>query len=56
MITNLSYSTANCFPCELAGLSTDQKPTNVCNASIFYEMDTKKMFVFDAENHVWHEC
>lgn len=40
---------------ELFGLSTDTKPTNVGNASIFYEMDTKKVFMFDAAGKTWHE-
>ena len=42
-------------PSELFGLSSDEKPTDVNNASLFYEMDTKKMFMFDEENIVWHE-
>lgn len=38
------------------GLSTDTKPTErVCNASTFYEMDTKKLYMFDAQNGVWLE-
>lgn len=40
---------------EYVGLSTDSKPMDAPNASSFYEMDTKKMFLFDAENSVWHE-
>ena len=40
---------------EIYGLSTDTKPTNVHNASIFYEMDTKKMYLFDKENTSWLE-
>jgi hypothetical protein len=42
-------------PSELYGLSTDTKPTDVNNASVFYEMDTKKMFLFDEQNNVWLE-
>lgn len=38
------------------GLSTDIKPTeNVKNAEFFYEMDTKKVFMFCAESKVWIE-
>lgn len=38
------------------GLSTDEKPIeDACNADIFYEMDTKKAFLFDAENSTWLE-
>lgn len=46
---------------ELYGLSTDEKPivefetTSIGNASTYYEMDTKKCFIYDEENHVWHE-
>lgn len=40
---------------DMYGLSTDEKPTDVCNASTFYEMDTKKLFMFDAQNGVWLE-
>lgn len=37
------------------GLSTDTKPTDdyVPNASSFYEMDTGKVYLYDAENKVW---
>ena len=42
-------------PSELYGLSTDVKPTNVNNASLFYEMDTKKIFMFDETNERWLE-
>lgn len=36
-------------------LSTDTKPTAWENGSTLLEMDTKKVFVFDAENEVWRE-
>lgn len=42
-------------------LSTDEKPTvkyngiYIPNASTLYEMDTKKFFLYDAENHEWLE-
>lgn len=41
---------------EYYGKSTDAKPT-VCvmNADIFYEMDTKKVFLFDADSSKWLE-
>ena len=42
-------------PAEIYGLSTDIKPTDVRNASVFDEMDTKKIFLFDEENGVWLE-
>ena len=38
------------------GLSTDQKPTeDVNNGSRFYEMNTQKNYMFDAENAQWIE-
>lgn len=40
---------------DVCGLSTDEKPTDVPNATPFLEMDTKKIFLFDEENKVWLE-
>lgn len=41
---------------EYYGTSTDTKPVDgVNNADMFYEMDTKKLFLFDAENKKWLE-
>ena len=41
---------------EFRGLSTDEKPVeNVGNGSIFIEMDTGKVFMFDEQNKVWKE-
>ena len=40
---------------ELRGLSTDEKPTNYGNGSIFLEIDTGKLYLFDAENQEWKE-
>ena len=49
----------------LTGLSTDEKPLEsveyhgvtykVVNSSTFYEMDTKKITIFDEENQIWYE-
>ena len=39
----------------LFGLSTDDKPTTVGNGSAFVEMDTGKLYFFDAENTTWGE-
>ena len=44
-----------CRRAEYYGLSTDTKPLDVNNASIFYEMDTKKIYLFDEQNGVWLE-
>ena len=46
---------------ELYGLSTDEKPIKkmgtvfIGNASTYYEMDSKKLFIYDEENHQWFE-
>ena len=46
---------------EFNGLSTDTKPIRtfanrqILNSASFYEMDTKKFFFYDAENHIWLE-
>ena len=41
---------------EYYGKSTDQKPVyGVMNASVFYEMDTKKVFMLDADTGTWLE-
>ena len=40
---------------ELRGLSTDNKPVNdfVGNGSIFLEMDTANVYMFDGESKTW---
>ncbi len=40
---------------ELRGLSTDTKPTDVGNGSIYIEIDTGAMYMFDAQNKEWKE-
>lgn len=41
---------------ELAGLSTDTKPTSgIANGSTYIEMDTGKVYFFDQENNSWKE-
>lgn len=45
---------------EIRGLSTDTKPTEINdkiidNGSVYIEMDTGKIFMFDAENQQWKE-
>ena len=49
----------------IMALSTDVKPTKtieykkvtyeVENGSVFYEMDTKKAYMYDEENHQWYD-
>ena len=43
---------------DFEGLSTDSKPTiaqypSMMNGSSFFEMDTKKLYYYDAENAQW---
>lgn len=45
---------------EFAGLSTDSKPTSfegakVANGSVFLEMNTKKVYVYDEAGESWGE-
>lgn len=37
------------------GLSTDQKPTDVKNGSIFIEINTGKSYMYSASNNTWYE-
>lgn len=40
----------------LYGLSTDAKPTyRISNGTAFIEMDTSKLYFFDAANAQWRE-
>lgn len=43
---------------EFRGLSTDEKPTeldnqDIANGSVFIEIDTGDVYIFDAENKEW---
>lgn len=38
---------------EYYGLSTDDKPIDVPNASTFYEMDTTSVYMFSEATHQW---
>ena len=41
---------------EFAGLSTDTKQTEkVATGSTFLEVDTGDVYLFDAENSIWHK-
>lgn len=55
MITEIGNQPIHRAPKDFIGLSTDVKPTDVANTSSFYEMDTKKLYLFDAQNGVWLE-
>lgn len=44
--------------CELRGLSTDEKPTEleygkINNGSVFIEMDTQNIYFFDLNSNSW---
>lgn len=46
--------------CELRGLSTDTKPTQIKtrvidNGSVFIEIDTGKIYMFDSVSQEWKE-
>ena len=49
------YSADNPQMTTLFGLSTDEKPVDCKNADIFYEMDTKYIYLFDEENKQWRK-
>ena len=41
---------------EYRGLSTDTKPTeNITNGSVFVEIDTGKLYMYDLDNELWKE-
>ena len=41
--------------CEYAGVSTDNKPTDCATGSIFVEVDTGKVYFFNANSATWVE-
>jgi len=46
--------------CELRGLADDEKPTTykenkIANGSVFIEIDTGKVFIFDQDSEEWNE-
>lgn len=54
MITKyIASNERNVAQYDMYGLSTDEKPMDVGNASTFYEMDTKTLFMIDAQNKLW---
>lgn len=61
MITVASDVEGKRLPLEFFGLSTDTKPIDevddikITNGSVFIEMDTKKIFMYDEENQAWLE-
>lgn len=61
MITFASDVNGKRVPHEFFGLSKDEKPIDkingvkITNGSMFIEMDTKKVYLFDEENQIWLE-
>jgi hypothetical protein len=53
MITECGNYTVDKTPRDFIGLSTDSKPAGLPNTSSFYEMDTKKLYLYDAQNGKW---
>lgn len=58
MITETSRSFTDKNLYDFMGLSTDEKPTledhpEMTNGSSFFEMNTKKIYFWDAENEQW---
>ena len=50
------YTPVNEKTYEYHGLSTDEKPIKgVGNGSVYFEMDTSKVFMFNADDQVWIE-
>lgn len=59
MITSTNNIRGQKAPYEFYGLSTDEKPiehfegVKIVNGSLFYEIDTKNIYMFDEENKIW---
>lgn len=56
----LNKNDGDYISCELRGLSTDEKPTEVDgkiinNGSMFIEIDTGKLYLYDLESQEWKE-
>lgn len=57
---NQTSTTGNDREIELRGISTDEKPAtidgkDIANGTVFIEMDTGKLYMFDKENEQWKE-
>lgn len=56
-----SSKESNYYIGEIRGLSTDEKPTEtvsgktISNGCVFIELDTSKIYFYDAENKEWLE-
>jgi len=60
-LNNIREFGANRNVLDIVGLSTDTKPIStiesltITNGSIFTEIDTANIFMFDEENYTWHQ-
>lgn len=56
-LLNADLSPAGAASATLVGLSTDDKPTgaNVGNGWMFLEMNTGKIYLYDADGATWRE-
>jgi len=60
-LNNIREFGANRNVLDIVGLSTDTKPIStiesltITNGSIFTEIDTANIFMFDEENRTWHQ-
>lgn len=55
ILRNIYFDAGNRY-IEARGLSTDQKPyTDIANGSMYIEMDTGKVYFYDAANTQWRE-
>jgi hypothetical protein len=57
---NQTSTTGNDREIELRGISTDEKPAtidgkDIANGTVFIEIDTGKLYMFDKENEQWKE-
>ena len=53
---NVTYKPEEQKVVEFRGLSTDTKPTEkVANGSVYVEINTGKIYLYDAENEQWNE-
>ena len=43
------------YQINIYGSSSDEKPLNVPDATVFMEKDTGKVFCFDKETQTWYE-
>lgn len=62
MVSIYSYmERRNSATLDIVGLSTDEKPidkfenTPIINGSVFLEMDTGDIYLYDEENAKWHK-